>query len=35
MNQSIVTYYPNYDFTQQGTFTSLPLIPSIGLRGVL
>ncbi|NVB79574.1 MAG: TonB-dependent receptor plug domain-containing protein [Kofleriaceae bacterium] len=35
LNQSIVTYYPNYDFTQQGTFTSLPLIPSIGLRGVL
>jgi hypothetical protein len=35
MNQSIVTYYYGYDFTQRGAFTALPLIPSIGLRGTL
>lgn len=35
MNRSIVTYYYGFDFTQRGELTSLPLIPSIGLRGVL
>ncbi len=35
MNRSIVTYYYGYDFTERGAFTSLPFIPSIGLRGVL
>ncbi|HEY5926865.1 MAG TPA: TonB-dependent receptor [Kofleriaceae bacterium] len=35
MNQSIVTYFYGYDFTQRTAFTSLPIIPSLGLRGVL
>ncbi len=35
MNESIVTYFYNYDFTQRAAFTSIPIIPSIGLRGVL
>jgi len=35
MNQSIVTYFYGYDFTQRAAFTSLPIIPSLGLRGVL
>lgn len=35
MNESVVTYFYNYDFTQRAAFTSLPIIPSLGLRGVL
>ncbi len=35
MNESVVTYFYNYDFSQRAAFTSLPLIPSIGLRGIL
>ena len=35
MNQSVVTYFYNYDFTQRSAFKSLPLLPSLGLRGVL
>ena len=35
MNDSIVTYFYGYDFTQRAAFKSLPIIPSIGLRGVL
>jgi outer membrane receptor protein involved in Fe transport len=35
MNQSVVTYFYSYDFTQRTAFTSLPIIPSLGLRGVL
>ena len=35
MNESIVTYFYNYDFSQRAAFTSLPLIPSLGLRGIL
>ncbi len=35
MNQSVVTYFYSYDFTQRAEFTSLPIIPSLGLRGVL
>jgi hypothetical protein len=33
MNKSVVTYFYNYDFTQRQAFESLPIIPSIGLRG--
>lgn len=35
LNESIVTYFYSYDFRQRTAFTSLPLIPSIGLRGIL
>jgi outer membrane receptor protein involved in Fe transport len=35
MNESVVTYFYNYDFTQRAAFKSLPLVPSLGLRGVL
>lgn len=35
MNESVVTYFYNYDFTQRAAFKSLPLLPSLGLRGVL
>ena len=35
MNTSVVTYFYNYDFTQRAAFKSLPIIPSIGLRGEL
>jgi hypothetical protein len=30
-----VTYFYNYDYSQRDAFKSLPIIPSIGLRGVL
>lgn len=35
MNESIVTYFYSYDYTQRAAFTSIPIIPSLGLRGVL
>ncbi|HEU0032108.1 MAG TPA: TonB-dependent receptor [Kofleriaceae bacterium] len=35
MNRSVVTYFYNYDYTQRAAFESLPIIPSLGLRGVL
>jgi hypothetical protein len=35
LNDSIVTYFWGYDYTQRTAFKSLPIIPSIGLRGVL
>ena len=35
MNDSVVTYFYSYDYTQRQEFKSLPIIPSIGLRGVL
>ena len=35
MNESVVTYFYGYDFTQRAAFTSIPIIPSLGLRGVL
>ena len=35
MNTSVVTFFYNYDFTQRQAFKSLPIIPSLGLRGVL
>jgi hypothetical protein len=35
MNESVVTYFYSYDYSQRQAFKSLPIIPSIGLRGVL
>jgi hypothetical protein len=35
INESVVTYFYSYDYTQREAFKSLPIIPSIGLRGVL
>jgi hypothetical protein len=35
MNTSVVTYFYSYDYTQRSAFKSLPIIPSLGLRGVL
>lgn len=35
MNDSIVTYFYGYDYTQRDAFKSLPIIPSLGLRGIL
>jgi hypothetical protein len=35
MNESVVTYFYSYDYSQSQAFKSLPIIPSIGLRGVL
>jgi outer membrane receptor protein involved in Fe transport len=31
LNESVVTYFYGYDFTQRAAFTSLPIIPSLGL----
>ncbi|HWO25918.1 MAG TPA: TonB-dependent receptor [Kofleriaceae bacterium] len=35
LNDSIVTYFYSYDYSQRTAFRSLPIIPSLGLRGVL
>ena len=35
LDQSVVTYFYSYDYTQQAAFKSIPIIPSIGVRGVL
>lgn len=35
LNESVVTYFYGYDYTQRSAFESLPLIPSVGLRAVL
>lgn len=35
MNESVVTYFYGYDYTQRDAFKSLPIIPSLGLRGIL
>jgi hypothetical protein len=35
MNESVVTYFYGYDYSERSAFKSLPLIPSLGLRGVL
>ncbi|MDB4954923.1 MAG: TonB family protein / TonB-dependent receptor [Myxococcales bacterium] len=35
LNASVSTYQYNYDYSQKSAITSLPIIPSIGLRGVL
>ncbi len=34
LDRSVVTYFYSYDYTQKSAFESLPLIPSVGLRGV-
>jgi len=34
MNESIVAYFYSYDYSQRAAFKSLPIIPSIGLRGI-
>ena len=34
-NDSIVTYFYSYDFLQRSAFRSLPILPSIGIRGIL
>ena len=34
MHQADIAYFYNYDYMQRGAFRSLPIIPSIGLRGV-
>jgi hypothetical protein len=34
-NQSVVTYFYSYDYSERSEFRSLPFIPSVGLRGVL
>jgi hypothetical protein len=35
LNDSIVTYFYSYDYSQRSAFRSLPILPSLGLRGVL
>ncbi len=35
MNESVITYLYSYDYSQRAAFKSLPLLPSLGLRGVL
>ena len=35
MNDSVVGYFYGYDYSQSAAFKSLPIIPSIGVRGVL
>ena len=35
LNDSVMAYFYSYDYMQRAAFRSLPLIPSIGLRGVL
>ena len=35
LDESTVAYFYSYDYTQRAAFRSLPIIPSIGLRGVL
>jgi outer membrane receptor protein involved in Fe transport len=35
LNQSVVGYFYSYDYTQRSAFKSLPILPSIGVRGTL
>lgn len=35
LDRSVVTYFYGYDYSQRSAFESLPLIPSIGLRGTI
>jgi hypothetical protein len=35
LDQSITNYIYSYDYTQRAAFKAIPIIPSIGLRGVL
>jgi hypothetical protein len=33
LNDTVVGYYYNFDYTQRGAFRMLPIIPTAGLRG--
>jgi hypothetical protein len=33
MNDSVVTYFYGFDYTQRAAFRSLPIMPTAGLRG--
>jgi hypothetical protein len=33
MNESDVTYFYSFDYTERAAFKSLPILPSLGLRG--
>ena len=33
LNQSVAAYFYSYDYSQRAEFTSLPIIPSLGVRG--
>ncbi|HEY0194749.1 MAG TPA: TonB-dependent receptor [Kofleriaceae bacterium] len=35
LNESVAGYFYSYDYSQRAAFKSIPIIPSIGLRGVL
>jgi hypothetical protein len=35
LNQSVVGYFYSYDYTQRSAFKSLPILPSVGVRGTL
>lgn len=35
LNDSVITYAYSYDYTQSTTVRSLPIVPTIGLRGIL
>ncbi|CAN5694403.1 TonB-dependent receptor plug domain-containing protein [soil metagenome] len=35
LDRSVVTYFYGYDYSQRSGFESLPLIPSLGLRGTI
>ena len=35
MNESVVAYGYNFDYSERFPFTAIPILPSIGLRGVL
>ncbi len=35
LDQSVAAYFYSYDYTQQTAFKSLPIIPSVGLRGTI
>lgn len=35
LNDSVVAYFYSFDYSERAAFRSLPLIPSIGLRGLL
>lgn len=33
LDQSVVAYFYSYDYSQRAEFTSIPIIPSLGIRG--
>lgn len=34
MNESVVNYFYSFDYTERAPFKSIPIIPSLGLRGI-